>query len=223
MNAQQMKQKITNALSKSATAASPSEHDVVPPSLTAGKLYEAYVLSLVAQNLVTKEGLRLKLVNSNHVYLKSSAGPINRRYPRIDVARSGKKVAEIWTDVEFTSLSYSRGAYSSLQRGHFHELDLVMVEANTSGRPSHQRVWLGVECKNTKYEKGLLKEILGVRRELSFLSKPRPTNFQSWPATSLPADPPSCLMVYSTDHRIKNYAAPGTFFGIQFIHQRLNP
>ena len=82
----------------------------------------------------------------------------------------------------------------------------------------NDELWLGIECKNTGYQKGLLKEILGIRRELSLLSNSKLTRFRVWPRTTVPADPASCLLVYSTDANVSDYAAPGEVFGIDFIY-----
>ena len=100
-------------------------------------------------------------------------------------------------------------------------MDLLIVEPGQQGRPPHDTVWLGVECKNTGYEKGLLKEILGIRRELSLLTDEKSTKFSSWSRSSVPADPPSCLLVYATDAGVLDYAAPGTVFGIDFVHESM--
>ncbi|MCC7175800.1 MAG: hypothetical protein IT159_11440 [Bryobacterales bacterium] len=194
---------------------------LVPPSVPAGKLYEAHVLSLIVEKLVTREGYRLALVGGTKVQLKSAPGPINRSYPRIELRRSGACVAELWTDVEFLSLSHAARRSGTLTKGDYHELDLIIVDPNQHGRPPHDTVWLGVECKNTGYEKGLLKEILGIRRELSYLTDDRPTKFSSWPRSLVPADPPSCLVVYATDADVLDYAAPGMVFGIDFMHESI--
>jgi hypothetical protein len=85
--------------------------------------------------------------------------------------------------------------------------------------PRCDAIWLGVERKNTGYQKGLLKEILGIRRELSFVTDDRSTNFKVWLRAQVPADPASCLLVYSTDAAVSEYAAPGQMFGIDFIHE----
>lgn len=76
---------------------------LVPETLLAGKLYEAHVLSLVVQKLKTCEGYTLILAGGSELQLKSAPGPINRSYPRIELRRSDKCVAELWTDVEFLS------------------------------------------------------------------------------------------------------------------------
>ena len=195
---------------------------LVPASITDGKLYEAHVLSKVLEKLDVTEKMALTLVGGTNIKLKSSHGPINFAYPHVELNRNGTHVADLWTDVEFLSLSYCSNAGSSPPtKGHYHELDLIVVQSGASGRPKCDEIWLGVECKNTTYQKGLLKEILGIRRELSFLQNPTKTSFNSWPRTHVPANPPSCLMVYSTDIAVAQYSAPGTMFGIDFVYESL--
>jgi len=222
MNKRAVKVRIQAAIRRFATAASAKAYGLVPQALTSGKLYEAHVLSLVLERLATEEGYQITLVNSRYLPLKSSPGPVNRGYPHFELRRGPTLVAELWTDVEFTALSHARrGAPPALLRGDFHELDIVVTEPGVSGRPRHAQVWLGVECKNTGYTKGLLKEILGIRRELSYLHELQPTRFRQWPRTQVPADPPSCLMVYSTDPAVAEYASPGEIFGIDFRHEEI--
>lgn len=197
---------------------------LVPDSLTAGKLYEAFVLAKIAEHLTLREGYQLRLVNDNSLTLKTSHGGVNRRYPHIAVQMNGTTVAEIWTDIEFLALSYFiNGNGRTPNRGDFHELDIVVLEPGIQGKPRHDQIWIGVECKNTGYHKGLLKEILGIRRELSYLKDSRPTRFSSWPRNSVPADPPSCLLVFSTDRTVEQFASPGEAFGIDFFFEELNP
>jgi hypothetical protein len=192
---------------------------LVPQAISAGKLYEAHVLSRIVERLVVDEGYSLTLVGGTKIKLKSAPGPINRSYPRIELKRPGSIGAELWTDVEFLSLSHCKRPRATVTKGCYHELDIVIVHAGLKGRPRCDEVWLGIECKNTGYQKGLLKEILGIRRELSFVTDDRPTKFRSWPRTLVPADPPSCLLVYSTDPNVSEYAAPGQMFGIDFFHE----
>jgi hypothetical protein len=203
------------------TAASAPAFDILPRALTSGKLYEAYVLALVSRELVNSEGYQLRLVNSDFLPLQSTPLPIDRRRPRIELCTSAGCVAEMWTDIEFLSLSYSMRGGGPPERGEYHELDIAVVEPGLSGRPSHDAIWLAVECKNTGYQKRFLKEILGVRREMSLLQDPRRTKFRKWPRDTIRADPASCLVVYSTDAAVLQYARPGEVFGIDFRHEEL--
>mgnify|MGYP001610889388 FL=1 len=221
MTRREAAQRISRILKRYASASDPAAFDILPKALTAGKLYEAYALGLVARHLVTREGNQLTLVNGNYLPLKSAPGPINRSYPHIRVARGGATVAEIWTDIEFLAMSHCMRPPCPPQKGEYHELDIAIINPNLSGRPRNNQIWLAVECKNTGYHKGLLKEVLGVRRELSLLTDARPTRFDRWPRKTVPCDPPSCLLVYSTDSSVAELSRPGEIFGIDFFHEEL--
>lgn len=193
-------------------------------SSAGGKVYEAYILGLVAKNLTQKEGCSLLLSYGSKIVLKSSPGPINLSYPSIRVTRGARLIGELWTDVEFVSLShFMRSPTSTPSAGEYHELDLVMTVPGMRDRPTHNSILLGVECKDTVYEKDLLREILGIRRELSLLhdgSDPScRTAFKKWPRSSVPAIPASCILVYSTSPAINKYSAPGKVFGIDFNYE----
>lgn len=219
MNRRSVEGRIADMFKRYARATSKQARNLVPSTLTTGKLYEAYVLGLVAERLSTQEGFDLVLTQGTHVALKSSPGPINAAYPRIEVRKGGSHKANIWTDVQFTSLSCTiQGRAAAPNLGDYHELDIIVADVSAGSRPLPEEIWLGVECKNTGYTKNLLREILGVRRELSLWKDPKPTRFTSWPRPSVPADPPSCLLVYSTDADVTRYSSPGDTFGINFYH-----
>jgi hypothetical protein len=105
-----------------------------------------------------------------------------------------------------------------LSSGDYHELDIIAVPAGMAGRPPHASVFIGVECKNTGYTKDLLRFLLGVRRELSLLRDAQATCFTAWPRGTVPADPASCLMVYSTYPAVSSFQGPGGVFGVDFVH-----
>ena len=84
--------------------------------------------------------------------------------------------------------------------------------------PGHDEILFGVECKNTSYRKNLLREILGVRRELSLLADDQQTGFRAWPRALVPARPSSCLSVFSTDDGITRLRHSPDVFGIDFEH-----
>lgn len=216
-----LKAKITDMFENLFPTATEPELDLVPRALTDGKMYEAFILAVVAGQLATREGLSLRLANGHFLQLKSGHGPINRLYPCIEAYRGESLWGEIWTDVEFLTLSYAQASRSNLTKGDFHELDILMVTPGASDRPRNDQILLGVECKNLSYDKRLLKEILGIRRELSLLQNERKTAFSSWPRTAVPAEPPSCLLVYSSSPEVLEYANPGEVFGIDFYHEAL--
>lgn len=219
MNKRSIKAGITRALRRFVSAKRGQVTSLIPSDVTYGKLYEAHVLSLVCERLVTAERCSLQLVGGSKITLKSSPGPINANYPSIRVLKGGVHFATIWTDVEFTSLSCCLAGGPASDAGDYHELDLLLVQPGVTGRPLPYEILLGVECKNTSYKKRLLREILGVRRELSYLREPCPTQFNTWPRSFVPASPPSCLAVFSTDPAIINFTNPGIQFGVDFYHE----
>ena len=192
---------------------------LLSPALTTGKMYEAWVLGLLLQRLEAVEGFTVQLIGSSKVHLKSSPGPINLLYPHFELRRDGD-VLEVWTDVEFKTLSYTlSGAAGAPMSAHRHELDLVIVPRGCSGYPGPKQILLGVECKNTPFTKAMARAALGVRRELSLLRGQCPTAFRKWPERSVPADPPSVLMVFSTDSKVTDYHPAGSVFGVNFVHE----
>ncbi len=221
MTKAELKDRITDIFENLFPTATTEEVDLVPRSLTDGKLYEAYILTVIAERLSEDEDFDLTLVNGNHLELKSKGGPINRSYPRIELSRSGTCEAEIWTDVEFLTLSFDGSGRSTPSKGDYHELDILVVDPGLTGRPRHSSIWLGVECKNTAYDKSLLREVLGVRRELSLLQWDKQTRFGTWPRSLVNAKPASCLLVYSSTPEVADYEDPGSLFGIDFFHEPL--
>ncbi|MGO4362276.1 hypothetical protein [Terrabacter sp. RAF57] len=186
----------------------------------AGKVYEAWIMTLLLDRLENIEGFAATLVGGTKVHLKSSPGPINGSYPHFKLVRRGGPQLDVWTDVEFATLSYSiSGKSGKPGQAHRHELDIVVVHDGVSGYPGHQDIVLGVECKNTGFQKQMARAALGVRRELSLLSSNQPTPFTSWPAGVVPADPPSVLLVYSTDSNVDGYNEAGSIFGVKFLYE----
>jgi len=184
--------------------------------LTAGKLYEAWVLVHVLEKLKTDEGYTVRLVNGTEFSLKSSPGPINNAYSHFVATSPGGEHFDIWTDVEFTTLGFAIRGASVPEPGDFHELDIVMVPAGTVGKPRHDQVELAIECKNTTFQKVIYRAALGVRRELSYFDHGIPTRFRNWPRARVSADPPSIFEVYSTDWRVLDYDVSGNAFGVGF-------
>ncbi len=218
-----LKNEIVSMFQESIYAESESEYEIIKAEEKGGKLYEAYSLAILCRNLKEKEGFRLVLSKGHKLYLKRGTGPINRNYPCIQAYKNDELVAEIWTDVCFLSQSYLRTSSflrsAQPQYGDYHELDILMVDPGLESYPTPDQIWLGVECKNTGMKKGILKEILGVRRELSFISEECETKFSKWPQSKARSNPPSCLLLFSSDSSVKNYSCSGRFYDIKFIHE----
>lgn len=192
---------------------------VIAPGAKQGKMYELWVAAEVLRRLTIHEGYTATLRGGTSVVLRNQGGPISSAYAYFELSHPSSPQLEMWTDIEFIGMSFNlvRSA-RTLSGAFFHELDLVVVESGTTGRPRHSEIVIGVECKNTsKYEKRMAREAFGVRRELSYLQQGR-TRFQTWPIAELPAVPSSCLLVYASDGRVSRYVDPGRPYGVQFEH-----
>jgi hypothetical protein len=226
MTKQQIKRRIERCIGILAKVQQKAVTGLVPQSLTDGKLYEAHVLTCLLEKMVTQEGLTItfrpgKGQKLPRVKLRSKGGALSDAFPHFDLSRNGSAFGELWTDIEFLTFSFVQSGRQSLTPGDFHELDLMIVQPATRGRPRPKQILLGVECKNTPYGKDFLRQILGVRRELSLLQQNKRTAFNAWPQTRVPAEPASCLVVYATDSNVMNFSEPGKMFGIHFQHEPL--
>lgn len=193
-----------------------AQHQLMADQLTAGKMYEAWTLAYVLEQLHRREGYQFSLVNGSKLVLKASPGPINPSYPHFEGECEGRRIA-VWTDIEFSTFSFSRRLASlNPDVGDKHELDIVVVPSGTKLYPSFDEILWGIECKHTAFQKHMARAALGVRRELSLLSHQAPTFFRRWPMVRVPADPPSVLTVYSTSSTVTRYRGAGKVFGIDF-------
>lgn len=218
---EEAKAEISKIMSSYREAAAASV-DILGERLTAGKLYEAWVLARVTEKLRTEEGYAVTLVGSDRVRLRSAPGPISRQYAYLLLQHPDGRQCEVWTDIEFVGMSHRlRRSSAKAERFECHELDIVIVPPGIVGRPRHDQVHLGVECKNTAFEKVMMRAALGIRRELSLLRDENPTRFIDWPRASVPADPPSVLMVYSTDPSVTRYEPLGRPYGVDLIYEQL--
>lgn len=187
-----------------------------------GKPYELSSLAHMLETLAHDEGFTYAFPSSGAVVFRPVRGPIDHSYTSIGVLRSGSHVANVWTDIQFSSLSACRntchaGAVPGF--GEKHELDIVITEPGAGGYPCHTQIFLGVECKETVFTNALLKQVLGVRREMCYfkdLHRSRLFVSQRW--GYVPAIPSSWLCVHGSDSTILRYAAPGEYFGIDFEH-----
>ncbi len=201
-------------------------------ALTDGKLYELYVLSQVATDLAAR-GFTLRFVPSaapsgaaaagSTLKFKASPGMIKQTDSHFEVRCPDPGMADcyLFLNIEFDTLGHSQNAASDNSRRH--ELDIVLTWAS-SGYPTHDQIALGVECKAVaNFEKGLVKEALGVRRELSYLQGVQdslPSLLGGRPVKEVPASPPSEFIVAFIDPKGQNYAQSPKAFGIDFVHLR---
>lgn len=183
--------------------------------LTAGKLYEFYVLARLIEDLAWR-GWTSRFVGTSLV-LKASPGAIQPgdahfeiRHPHVEGA------AEIHTDIQVTTLGAPLAATADLS--FYHEIDIVVVLEGATGMPGPHTILLGIECKAfANFRKSIVREVLGRRRELSFF---RPTSQPCCLDGSEPvnADPPTEYWLAYTDPAGDNYRESPKVFGIEFKH-----
>lgn len=107
MNFDEARREIDQILAGYQLANGESPVNILPTPVTAGKIYEAWVLCRVLQQLHRDEGYEITLQDASMVRLKSAPGSINPGYAHFHLARRGGEDLEVWTDIEFLTLSAS--------------------------------------------------------------------------------------------------------------------
>lgn len=185
--------------------------------LTRGKLYELFVLAWLLRELRSR-GFYISL-HGTVLSLKQSPGVIKSgdTYFELQHPATGKQF-RLYTDIEVRTLGSSLTGTAQLCS--YHEIDIVVVADTASGRPAHTELALGVECKsNVKFRKSILKEALGVKREMGLLSDIQPSSLASAAGSKLPtvpSTPPSEYFVCYVDSDGDHYALSPAAFGIEF-------
>jgi hypothetical protein len=185
--------------------------------LTKGKHYELYVLALVIERLrargfgITFKGTTLKF--------KGSPGRIKLSDPHFELVSPRGNNLWLFVDIEFETLGSSQlpGVHDQSLR---HEIDIVVVSV-TRGYPKNDEIALGVECKAVaKFTKSIVKEVLGVRRELSFVTSPVPSTLSLLGGVHVDvrANPPSEYWLAYTDVAGDQYQSSPSAFSIEFLH-----
>lgn len=163
------------------------------------------------------------LSSGRGVMLRSKGGPIDRTSDAcVEVQNAqGTVLAELWSNVEFWALSYVRSGrpkFAGPTYARAHELDLVLLSPGVTGRPIPEDILIGVEAKHRPYGKGLLKELLGVRREMTFKGPPNSNPWQWWSPLGLQAKPASGLVAWCAYPSVASYTQASDFYGILMEH-----
>lgn len=199
----------------------------IQPIKGIGKLYELWVLAHLVGLLVGR-GLRVRIANGNSIRFRQSPGSIDRTRSWFEVSDASQRVVgEIMLDVEFETISFAGRLTQSiapnfLTQGDCHELDIALIEPGllTQTRPNYGDVMLAVECKHTSMNKGFIRNVLGLRRELSFLHPPRVANpiLGAWPLRVDSNHPPSALLLFCNDPKVRNYRSITHTFDISLCY-----
>jgi hypothetical protein len=184
-----------------------------------GKLYELYVLSRVIQDLATR-GFICTFIGSS-LQFKAIPGKLKTSDPHFEITppKQGTTLLYLFVDIEFDSLGSHHVSVSD--KSLRHEIDIVVVDVN-AGYPSCKNIALGVECKAVaNFSKSILKEVLGVRRELSLLDRANPSVLSQCggkPAVAVPANPASEYWLAYIDPAGDSYKESPAAFGVEFRH-----
>ena len=191
-----------------------------------GKVYELYCLSLVVEHL-KKYGYNICIQSrARSIDFKASPGKIDRNKSYFTAYARNGVVFEIHTDIEVMTLGIGPN-YSNLgpqDLSAYHEIDIVVIEQGLLERPRYDQLILGVECKaDAHFRKPILKQVLGVRRELSFLCELRPSRLAQAVGEYSPeirAYPSSEYWLAYIDPKGDSYQISPATFGIEFVNWR---
>ncbi len=185
-------------------------------SIADGKLYELFILSYVLENLrqrgfgLTFQGTTLKF--------KSSPGKIKLSDPHFQINSPHGPDWRLFVDIEFETFG-STQSQTGNDKSLRHEIDIVVV-ATASGYPKYNEIALGIECKaHANFSKSIVKEVLGVRRELSLFQDKRPsklTRSGGAPPEDVHAEPASEYWLAYTDPKGNQYRSSPSAFSIEF-------
>lgn len=181
--------------------------------MTAGKLYEFHVLGQLLRELAAR-GWSANFVGTTLI-LKASPGIIKNGDPHFVLTHPRHGQAELRTDIQVTTLGSEIAPVSD--NSGYHEIDIVVVPAGTMGMPRPDQLLLGIECKAVaKFKKQIVREVLGRRRELSFLCELLPCALDG--SNLLPCWPTSEYWLAFVDPAGLNYRQSPEVFGIEFKH-----
>jgi hypothetical protein len=187
--------------------------DECPIDTTKGRMYELVVLGHLIDHLV-KRGFSFRFVGKV-LELKEKPSQIKATDAYFEGThhRTGRMI-KVYTDVEVRGLGCVIGGATDLSS--YHEVDLVVVDPSTSGRPDPGEVLLGVECKSGAFGKSIIKEVLGVKRELSLLAHDRPSALSQISSGSVmvPSKPAIEFWLAHFDPKGQQYQDGPAFFGI---------
>ncbi|MCF6446150.1 hypothetical protein [Nereida sp. MMG025] len=184
-----------------------------------GKVYELYCIAKTLEELKATYGVTVQFVGPA-VQFKASPGKIDRTKSYFIIERNGHRF-ELHTDIEVRTLG-STSASTHTDLSAYHEIDIVVVPPSATDRPDHYDVLLGVECKaHANFGKGIVKQVLGIRRELSLLTDENPACLAhafGFTSPMVPSYPPSEYWLAYIDPKGSNYSQSPGVFGIRFEH-----
>ena len=187
--------------------------------LSQGKLYELYVLARLLTDLKGR-GFAIALTQ-NTLKFKGAPGLIHLNDPHFVVSAPDGTRLRLFLNIEFQTQGVLRSGNPGTDRSAYHELDIVLVDGSATGNPRYSEIYLAVECKSGKFGKNFLREVLGVRRELSLyvdVQESRLTEIGGSPAVWVQAEPASEYWLAFIDDDGLHYRESPAEFGIDLRH-----
>ncbi|WP_284180398.1 hypothetical protein [Rhabdaerophilum sp. SD176] len=190
-------------------------------SATDGKIYELYCLVRTLDWLKSAYPVTIRFKGST-VDFKASPGNIDRSKSYFEIAGLGRML-ELHTDIEIQTLGSALSGGTGDKSG-YHEIDLVLIDHNVPDgqQPTHEQLFLGVECKaHTVFKKSIIRQVLGVRREISFFQESEcklELKFGGINKRRMKSNPASLYWLAFTDARGLNYSQSPGIFEIEFKH-----
>lgn len=188
-----------------------------------GKLYEVQVLWQVLE-WMANAGYRIRHIPPNSkkpwkMVLPEKPASANKAvFSYFSAIKLGERL-EVWTSLEFLTLSYSKLPTSPVPAKTYaalHELDIAVFKGPINSKyPSYNDLIFGASCKATPFKKDYLRELLGLRRETALLQRGN-KSLAPWfvPPIANPrmvnAEPTSVVALFCLDARVLNYGSVST-------------
>lgn len=198
---------------------------------TQGTLYELWTLSRIVRCLRLLEALQIALVGGNNIHFRVKGGTVNRHRSMFEVRKQGTLIGELMTNVQFLTMSYRERKRRNLPPAkppysNYHELDIAMLSPGIphARRPRHDQVIFGAECKDRSMSKEFVRNMLGLRRELSMyrgtpaFPNPKLAVFPRRRYSNLPA---SAVMLYFNHWKVRKYRPIGDIFDVDLRYLRM--
>lgn len=188
---------------------------------TDGKVFELLVLSDLLEQF-SHHGYQVRLINGSYLKLRSVPGYVVRHEPRIVLMRQDGVHFAVWMNVQFRGIGFEGSGRSTPVAPDYHELDLAITKEKVpDGLLSRDQIFLAIECKDRPLTKGMLREMIGLRREMSLLGKPPHAGFFGWLTPIHTQNPPIHLFLCSSARPPRNFGDLSAVFGIEVQHRRL--
>lgn len=179
-----------------------------------GKAYELDVLVHVLGKLSTG-GYTLECtpksldLNGAYPVLTFGGSPCKPNHPRHDRIRAetSSQVCEVWVSLQFTTLSYFLRKQKQTSPGHSdrHEIDVgVYTELTSRDYPNISQVLFAASCKTGGWSKAYVREALGMRRELGWMTA-GVSSLSPWFALNVPSAPAIPMVLYSSNSSCGSY------------------